>query len=248
MVELIVVHIPKTAGGAFQSILQQVYGVEYIYYDYGSLSIPQVYSPTEIPSPPIRVIHGHFPIDKYDSFCPNAKRIIWFRHPIHLLISLYFYWRHMPRISPDDTSIVGKTQHTKMGIYEFAEQPEVTNILSQNMCGKQLTDFYFVGFQEFFNEDILELKKLLSWPDINVSIYQNVNPNLKYHQDVQAIFTNKTIMSKLVENNREDIEKYHDALNLRAKRRKEPNLLQPIMAEWNREKYRLSQILKSASR
>ena len=248
MIELIVVHVPKTAGGAFQSILQQVYGVEYIYYDYGSLSIPQVYQPGEIPSPPIRVIHGHFSINKYDNFFPNAKRIIWFRHPIHLLISLYFYWRHMPLISPDDRTIVGKTQHTKMGIYEFFEQPEVTNILSQNLCGKKLTDFYFVGLQEFFNEDILELKELLSWLNINLSICQNINPNLKYHQDVRAIFTNKSIMSKLVENNREDIEKYHEALNLRSKRRKKSSLLQPIMAEWNREQYRVSQILKSASR
>jgi hypothetical protein len=134
-----------------------------------------------------------------------------------------------------------------MGIYEFADQPEVKNILCQNLCGKKLTDFYFVGLQEFFMEDILDLKTVLSWPDIKV-FTENINPNIRYQDDIRAVFTNKTIISKLVENNREDIEKYQEALNLRAKRRKEPRLLQPIMAEWNREQYRVSQILKSACR
>jgi hypothetical protein len=245
VVELIAVHIPKTAGITFQTILNQVYGTQCIYYDYLESSIPRVYEPADIPSE-IRAIHGHFPINKYDNFFPDAKRIVWLRHPIYLLISLYFYWRNIPAVKPDKNSIVSKVQHTKMGLYEFADQPEVINIFCQNIGGRQLTDFYFIGIQEFFTQDLGELKTLLGWPTFNIC-QANINPNLKYEDDLQEIFANKTIINKLFENNREDLGIYQEALNLRAKRRKESSLMQPFLGEWNRGKYRINQILSSTN-
>ena len=239
VVELIAVHVPKTAGATFQSVLKQVYGAENIYYDYLDASRPRVYKPNEIPSQ-IRVINGHFSISKYESFFPEAKRIIWLRHPIYLLVSLYFYWRYLPLQKGDDT-IVGKLQQSKMGIYEFSEQPELRNILCRNACGKMLDEFYFVGLQEFFREDLLELKTILCWPEVRI-LQENINPNSKYQHDLQNVLTNKTIISKLVDNNRQDIELYEQALVLRAKRRKESSLVQPILAEWNRAQYQLSQL------
>ena len=244
MVELIAVHVPKTAGATFQSVLKQVYGAENIYYDYLDASKPRVYNPSEIPSK-IRAINGHFSISKYESFFPEAKRIIWLRHPIYLLVSLYFYWRYLPLQKGDDT-IVGKLQQSQIGIYEFSEQPELRNILCQNACGKMLDDFYFVGLQEFFREDLLELKTMLGWPEVRV-FEENINPNPKYQKDLQNVLSNKTILSKLVENNKQDIELYEEALNLRAKRRKESSLLQPIIAGWNRGQYQLSQLRNAGS-
>lgn len=145
MVELIAVHIPKTAGATFQAVLKQVYGAENIYYDYLDASRPRVYKPSEIPSQ-IRAINGHFSISKYENFFPEAKRIIWLRHPIYLLVYLYFYWLYLP-LQKGDNTIVGKLQQSQMGIYEFADQPEQRNILCQNTCGKMIEDFYFVGLQ-----------------------------------------------------------------------------------------------------
>jgi SAM-dependent methyltransferase len=244
VVELIAVHVPKTAGATFQVILNQVYGCENIYYDYLDGSRPRVYQPAEIPSE-LRVIHGHFPISKYDNFFPDAKRIIWLRHPVHLLVSLYFYWLHLPFVSNNHT-IVGKIKTATMGIDEFVEQPEARNILYQHTCEKKLSDFYFVGLQEFFKEDLAELKTALGWSDFQNS-YENLNPNPKYHEDIQKVFANPKIIDKLVENNQQDLALYQDALNLRANRRKESILRQPIMAEWNRYQYQLcqfTQILK----
>ena len=238
MVELIAVHVPKTAGATFQVILNQVYGCEHIYYDYLEGSRPRVYQPGEIPSE-FRVIHGHFPIAKYDDFFPDAKRIIWLRHPVHLLVSLYFYWLHLPLVN-DNHTIVGKIQTGRMGIDEFAEQPKVRNVLYQNTCGKKLSNFYFVGLQEFFNEDLAELKIMLGWPNFRNS-YENLNPNPKYHEDIQKVFANQKIIDKLVKNNQQDFALYQEALNLRANRRKESILRQPIMAEWNRYQYQLRQ-------
>ncbi|MEG4022205.1 hypothetical protein [Microcoleus sp. S13C4] len=238
MVELIVVHVPKTAGATFQFILNQVYGGEHIYYDYLEGSRPKVYQPAEIPSE-FRVIHGHFPISKYDNFFPDAKRIIWLRHPVHLLVSLYFYWLHLPLVNNNHT-IVGKIQTSRMGIDEFADQPEVRNILYRHTCGKKLSDFYFVGLQEFFQEDLSELKIMLGWANFRNS-YENLNPNPKYHEDIQKVFADQKLIDKLVENNQQDLALYEEALILRANRRKEPILRQPLMAEWNRYQYQLRQ-------
>ncbi len=62
MVELIAVHLPKTAGITFKTILNQLYGTQCIYYDYLESSIPRVYELADISSE-IRAIHGHFPIN-----------------------------------------------------------------------------------------------------------------------------------------------------------------------------------------
>jgi SAM-dependent methyltransferase len=244
VVELIAVHVPKTAGATFQFILNQVYGCEKIYYDYLDGSRPRVYQPAEIPSE-FRVIHGHFPIAKYDGFFPDAKRIIWLRHPVHLLVSLYFYWLYSP-VENNNQTIVGKLQTSRMGIDEFAEQPGVGNILYQHTCGKKLSEFYFVGLQEFFQEDLAELKIMLGWSNFCNS-HENLNPNPKYHEDIQKVFANPKIIDKLVENNQQDLALYQEALILRANRRKESISRQAIMAEWNRYQYQLrqfSQVLK----
>ncbi|WP_445244864.1 hypothetical protein [Microcoleus sp. OTE_8_concoct_300] len=238
MVELIVVHVPKTAGSTFQVILNQVYGCEHIYYDYLEGSRPRVYQPGEIPSE-FRVIHGHFPIAKYDDFFPDAKRIIWLRHPVNLLVSLYFYWLHLPLVNNNHT-IVGKIQTSIRGIDEFAEQPEVRNILYPHTCGKNLSDFYFVGLQEFFQEDLAELKIMRGWKNIRNS-YENLNPNPKYHEYIQKVFATQKIIDNLVENNQQDLAFDQEPLNLRANRRKESILRQPIMVEWNRYQYQLRQ-------
>ncbi|WP_332958756.1 hypothetical protein [Microcoleus sp. AR_TQ3_B6] len=244
MVEQIVVHVPKTAGATFQVILNQVYGGKHIYYDYLEDSLPRVYQPAEIPSQ-FRVIHGHFSIAKYDKIFREVKRIIWLRHLVHLLVSLYFYWLHLPLINNNHT-IVGKIQTSRRGIDEFAEQPKVRNILYQHTCGKNLSNFYFVGLQEFFQEDLAELKIMLGGKNFRKS-YENRNPNPKYHENIQKVFANHKIIDKLVENNQQDLALYQEGLNLRANRRKESILRQPIMAEGNRYQYQLrqfTQILK----
>ncbi|MDF0552047.1 hypothetical protein [Kamptonema sp. UHCC 0994] len=231
MIELISVHIPKTGGKSFGSILSQVYGDDQIYFDYEEQSRPRVYQPKEIPSE-FRVIQGHFPISKYEQYFPDAKKIVWLRHPVYLLISLYCYWLGLESVHPQTAGIVKKVKNN-MQIDEFVDQPEVRNILCQNIAGKPLEEFYFVGIQEFFSEDLAELKTKLGWGQYTLP-YENINPLRNYQEVLQNVFSNLKLMKKLVENNLEDIELYNEALALRAKRRKEPFFLQKIRSEGNR--------------
>lgn len=241
MVELISVHVPKTAGTTFQAILNQVYGEKNIYLDYREAR-PIKYGLLKLP-PQIRVIHGHFMPFKYDHLYPKSKKIIWVRNPIHLVISLYFYWLHMPLGSVEkQQKIVRDIKSFKIGLDEFIEQPEAKNFLSK-YSGKLLTNFDFVGVQEFFEEDLTHLTDMLGWCSFSRSI-KNSNPNPKYNQELEEVFSNKNLIKKIIKNNQEDLEIYQEALKLRAERRKESLVIQPMMAEWQHSQHRLKKALK----
>ena len=89
-VEIISVHVPKTGGTTFFQILSNAYGKESMFEDNLNVADSQVYTPSDLPSH-IKVIHGHFCLDKYNGVFPTAKRVIWLRNPILRLISNYFF-------------------------------------------------------------------------------------------------------------------------------------------------------------
>jgi tetratricopeptide (TPR) repeat protein len=242
VVELISVHVPKTAGTTFMDILNQIYGKQNIYFDYLEPR-PVKYEPSDIPHN-FRVIHGHFNILKYDCLHARAKKIIWLRHPIHIVISLYFYWLHVPLGDiyqyPD---IVRDVKMLNINLDEFVEHYEARNLISQYICDGKLNNFDFVGVQEFFQEDLADLQKMLNWSDFRIN-EKNKNPNPKYKEDLESIFSKKTLIQKILRNNQEDLEIYQEALRLRAERRKESLVIQPIMAEWKRSQHRLRTALK----
>ncbi len=242
MVELISVHVPKTAGTTFVDILNQIYGKENIYFDY----IPPKYvkhEPSDLPHN-FRVIHGHFNILKYDYLPAQAKKIIWLRHPIHIVISLYFYWLHVPLVDIYQYhEIVRDVKMLNINLDEFVEHGAAKNLISQHISDKKINDFDFVGVQEFFLEDLADLQKMLNWSDFRIE-EKNTNPNPKYQEELESIFSQKTLIEKIIRNNQEDLEIYQEALRLRAERRKESLVIQPIMAEWNRSQHRLRTALK----
>nr|MDJ0681015.1 hypothetical protein [Xenococcaceae cyanobacterium MO_167.B52] len=75
MVEILSVHIPKTAGTAFWRVLTQVYNADDIYHDMGAKSC----EPTDSFLQKITVIHTHYSLKKYQGYFPNAKKIVWLR-------------------------------------------------------------------------------------------------------------------------------------------------------------------------
>ncbi|MBE9135181.1 MULTISPECIES: tetratricopeptide repeat protein [unclassified Tychonema] len=242
MVELISVHVPKTAGTTFSTVLNQVYGEKNIYLDYMG-SRPGKYGLSKLP-PEIRVVHGHFLPFKYDHLYPQAKKIIWVRNPIYLVISLYFYWLYVPLGSVEkQQKIVRDIKKKTIGLDDFVERPEAKNLISKYSGGKTLTNFDFVGVQEFIEEDLAYMQTMLKWPDFNFAS-NNSNPNPKYKQDLEEVFANTKLIENIIKNNQEDLEIYQEALRLRAERRKELLLIQPIRVEWNRSQSRLKKVLK----
>jgi len=212
--EIISVHIPKTAGTTFGQILAQVYGDAQVLFDN-----PQLDRVGELPiiEPHIRAIHGHFPVGKYAGHFPWAKRIVWLRHPIDRLLSHYFFLKSFSMVHNDDP-IHRLVLEKQISVVEFAQQVGMFNVLAGFTYGLPLTDFYFVGIQEFLMEDLAELKTMLGWCEFSVAMF-NVNPNKEYSQGCTKLLTDRKTIIQLESILKPEIEIYESALRLREKRK-----------------------------
>ncbi|MGK7918632.1 MAG: methyltransferase domain-containing protein [Trichodesmium sp.] len=215
--KIISIHVPKTAGTTFKKVLRQVYSTEEIFFDYphkGNFRHKMLTNP----KPGVKVIHGHFPSNKYDVKFPEFRKIIWLRDPIKRLISLYFFWKTWQILVESDAENLEPLKESSLTFIEFAEKPEMQNLVKSKFVQEQkLTDFYFVGIQEFFSEDLHELKVMLNWSEYELET-QNTNPYPEYKLLLKEVLSNQEILNKISAINQEDIEIYREALSLREAR------------------------------
>ncbi|MDF0556094.1 DUF4214 domain-containing protein [Kamptonema sp. UHCC 0994] len=219
--EIILYHVPKTAGTTFFIALVQVYGAEKIA---GYLNERIVLSEGVEPKT-IKAIQGHVPARKY--FRPGkAKEIIWLRHPIQRLISLYCYWLSTPP-AEEGNNYQSYLRENNLNIVEFAQIPEIRNEMSTYIGGRNLTDFYFVGIQEFFKDDLIDLAKMLNWPEFQIT-YENKNKHQDYNFLLRSIQADSNIMKQLIALNSEDLRLYQTALDMRLKRKQSNKQVQNL--------------------
>ena len=235
MLELISVHLPKTAGTAFRHVLTDIYGMDGVLGDYPPDSI---HDPEGTIGKQVRVIHGHFQPTKYQGYFPAAKRIVWLRHPLFRLISEYFFAK---TINDRNNLIHAKLLNEKLSILEFAKIPQMRNFISKKMRGMALTEFDFVGIQEFYQTDLNDLQQIMGWQDFQ-PIMKNGNRYPQYQKCIQEILNNSDLFDSLAKLNREDLEMYRQALQMRAKRRQESPLIQFTLADWQRSQFLTRQI------
>ena len=160
MLQLISVHIPKTAGSSFSILLRRIYGARLVL-DYGG-------EVTGLDS--AEVVHGHFSASKYLEQFPDAKVIIWLRHPVERVISYYFYWLRAKRH--------GNPHHdyfldNNLSLLEFANFPPLRKEVASYIGGFNPERFFFVGIVERYEFDVQKLAALLDWPEIP-SVRENV--------------------------------------------------------------------------
>jgi hypothetical protein len=241
MIEVISVHIPKTAGTAFRHVLLDVYGMESVLEDYPPDRIHQLNQPI---SDKIQVIHGHFAPNKYKQYFSQAKKIVWLRHPIFRLISEYFFAK---TIQDRANAIHFQLLEQNLGIVEFAAIPAMRNFLSRKIEGMKLAEFDFVGIQEFYPSDLAELQKLLSWKDFQATT-KNSNRYPEYYKCLQEVLSDRTMINSLAQLNQQDMELYTEALEIRAKRRNESVQIQSTLADWQRSQYLLQQMQAELAR
>ncbi len=232
MVELISVHIPKTAGTAFRHVLLNVYGITKVLDDYPP---DRIYDPATQLDPKIAVIHGHFLPSKYNNLFPSAKRIVWLRHPIFRLISEYFFAK---TIKDYNNVIHAKLLENNLSILEFAQIPDMINFLTRHMEGMKLEEFDFVGIQEFYNQDLVTLRNLMGWHQFSPAV-KNSNRYSEYQKCLQEILSNNSLMNQLAQLNQQDLQLYESALHLRAKTRQESPFIQSTLADWQRSQFLL---------
>lgn len=179
-IELLSVHIPKTAGMSFLKILEAEYQ--------GSLL--KVYKPSlltkvnegtlkHIPKR-AKALHGHFEVNKHTRrLFPDARIICWLRHPVDRLISHYNYWFTYP---PHGNPYHNKFLREKPSLGEFLRDPlyERTIHAYQSFLGElPAEEFFFIGRTEFFSGDLEILASLMKWTSVPAVLpSENIGPKV----------------------------------------------------------------------
>jgi len=220
-IELLSMHIPKTAGTSFFLILQQVYGKNGVMRMDYRLAFDRFivqgkpYNSETLPNE-TRVLHGHLNykiISKYLDLNEDVKIITWLRNPVERVISDYYYMLERLKdsfvVDPLHPSILGRMTKS---LLEFAQVNNEQNKISKYLQGMHLNDFYFVGIVESLDEDMKELSKRLHWQEVK-TIRQNITR--KKPSSVSA-----DVYEAIKSMNHKDWEIYQLALAMRKKRKK----------------------------
>ena len=215
--QLLSVHIPKTAGTSFRMILNDAYGKENVCrLDYNSKKNKvtvneQPYLEHALPDS-YPIIHGHFiPRDVYAKFNidPAIPVITWLRHPVEQVISHYYYQVQLFQEATIDKGVdVIRLQRT---LLEFAADPQIRNRSTRQLQGKHIDDYFYVGIVEQFDQDVQEIATLLGWKNIK-RYTENVT---KMPRDPKVI--TDEVKAQIAEWNSTDMELYNHVLSRKSK-------------------------------
>lgn len=212
--ELLSVHIPKSAGTSFRNTLKDVYGEKHVVrtdisMQNGDLMLNEV--PVNPPVLPVdvRVCHGHFRLKEFYEMFPEHTQlpvITWLRNPAQRVISNYFFLvQQIEQELIDKDKQQGKWKRMQRTLPEFAADPRNQNRMSFFLEGKNIDDYLFVGITEDYNNDLQRLAKLLNW-DNAPSFEHNKTRNKKEVTDSELI-------SQIEKWNQKDMDIYNYILN-----------------------------------
>lgn len=212
--ELVAIHIKKTAGQSFKRILRRGFGRARFY----RLNIPPE---TPLPErqamvraipPDAACLHGHFLFRDVAELVSetNARVIAWVRDPVERVISSYYFLLHKFHmgVRPDYAYLNG------MSVLDFARRDENRDEMARALEGIELKELLFLGIFEHFDEDSLDFAKLMRWPRLRL-YHSNASPALRKDHEPLAE-ADKVEIRRL---NEQDEALYRRALELRAPRR-----------------------------
>ena len=218
MLELVSIHIPKTAGRTFYELLSQVYGPALDERQSRKDFLPDVlqrHLDDNIPGD-IRVIHGHLTVVQIakvrEKF--NPKVVTWIRNPVDRVISNYYFF--MKRIRE------GKVAQKQMkkrdySLIQYAGQPSRLNRMTEILKGMDLKEFFFIGIFEQFDRDMQELASRLAWPDIKSIPRINDSSFFKRNNDCKTQFEdiNEDMRAEIARLNQKDMTLYENVKKMR---------------------------------
>lgn len=217
-IQLVSIHIPKTAGTSFRNTLKQVYGenqVKRLDIAIDKFTLEQQPFQSDKLDKGIEVIHGHIfyelLIEKIN-ISKDVPIITWLRDPVARVISNYKYLSKRLAEELDEEgkglNILAKMQRT---LVEYAHDEINRNRMSKFLAGIEPEDISFIGITEYFSDDLKDLAQFLDWK--NVEEYM-VNVTGKKIDDVSE--EDKAIIRQL---NRDDVALYQKAIELRNQRK-----------------------------
>ena len=214
--ELISLHIPKTAGTSFRLILESVYGSNEVMRVDLPIDDPKLkvnkedYNSDRLPK--AKVIHGHFNYELLSSEVrlPDQVPIVtWVRDPVERVISNYFYLSdRLESILDEKNRGVNILSKLKRNLKEYAQCEINRNRQSKFLKGLNLDDITFIGVVENFEEEIKVLAKILGWKNVE---------SVKVNSTKKKDFVDQEIRDIIYEMNLKDVELYNSVLERKAR-------------------------------
>ncbi len=211
--ELISLHIPKTAGTSFRSNLVNVYGKKAVArFDIlkGKIWLDEKEFKGDILPSNIRVIHGHFvyaELTEMLNIKSDVKKITWLREPVERVVSNYFYLCDMMKYymqeDKNHIDVLSKMQRT---LEEYAADPVNRNRMSRFLSGILLNEFDFVGQIEHFNTHLQQLATKLNWKQPTQVVYKNSTSVSSERSELS-----EELKQRIAEWNKEDVQLYEAA-------------------------------------
>lgn len=213
-IELVSLHIPKTAGTSFRHILKDQYRRREVarldIYQSGNIHLNQKEFTKSSLKEKIKVIQGHYTyksIHERLDLNKNVEFITWLRDPVERVISNYYFLNQI--IANRLKELPNENLMNRMGksLAEFVEYEENKNVMSKFLKGAELESFKFIGFQHNFEEDLNRLATLMNWKTLK---------NFRYNaNDRKPKKIDEDMINLIRSNNQEDIILYNNALNFR---------------------------------
>ncbi len=213
--ELISIHIPKTAGTSFRNTLKTVYGDEHVArldIDLFSQNIRLNEIDYLKPSLPnyLKVLHGHFSYENLNLHFDIPKDvpvITWLRDPVDRVLSNYFYLsQRLHDELQEDQKGLNILKKLKRSLSEYAMDPPQQNRMSQFLSGIELERLFFVGFTNNYNDGMERISNLLGWKN-HEAFFHNKTEGRNFNVTNQEIELIRSL-------NQLDIKLYENALNL----------------------------------
>jgi len=205
---LISIHIPKTAGQTLRHLLELTYGKDQVLNINRGRLERQGKALVSLHPEQYHVLHGHLPYRAFISpYHDSETQLITFlRDPVERVLSNFRYYRKKKA----ERLEVGKTVRHNYDLETFIELEERQNVMARFLEGLELTDLFFLGFQEQFLQDIRLLSKKLSWklPETAFQIKKNPTPSTDE--------TDKAIRQRIAALNQADLELYNRAIALKS--------------------------------
>ncbi|HPK09415.1 MAG TPA: sulfotransferase family 2 domain-containing protein [Saprospiraceae bacterium] len=217
-VQLISIHIPKTAGTSFLKTLRDEYQyLEVVRMDLHHKNeslINMVPINDAFVSKQPKVIHGHFKISELEALISLPKQyklITWLRNPVERVISNYYYLSKRLHEELDEKkrrlNILAKMEKS---LIEYASLEMNRNRMSKFLAGLQLEDFDFIGIVENYEDDLILLSELMGWQATKKFTVNKTGSTKKQVPD--------ELQSLIAELNRDDMQLYQQALAARKNR------------------------------
>lgn len=217
-IELVSIHIPKTAGTSFRTTLKEVYGeshVQRLDVSQNKFHLEQKLLVENNLPKTLRVVHGHMYYQLlFERFnIPKEVPIItWLRDPVERVISNYKYLSKRLAEELDEEgkglNILAKMQRSLM---EYAHDEMNRNRMSKFLSGLEPEDLFFIGITDYYSEDLNDLAQLLHWQNVTE---HRVNVTGRKSNAISE--KDRAIIHDL---NKMDVELYQKAIQLRAQRK-----------------------------